>query len=119
MPCRPFFGDQRLNIKYVCRLWKVDLELDNEFERGKIHEAVRKLMGDKDGEKVRQRAVKFKEKAKIVWWRTALPSSHQQFNGTYLIMLTTRRWDHSSQMPKAIPLAIIRLSIFRWLYSKA
>jgi hypothetical protein len=65
MPCRPFFGDQRLNIKYVCRLWKVELELDNEFERGKIHEAVRKLMGDKDGEKVRQRAVKFKEKAKL------------------------------------------------------
>ncbi|KAJ9146731.1 hypothetical protein P3X46_028962 [Hevea brasiliensis] len=64
MLCRPFFGDQFLNVRYVCHLWRVGLELE-ELEREKIVKAIRKLMVDGEGEEVRQRAVEFKEKAKL------------------------------------------------------
>ncbi|XP_021652016.2 UDP-glucose iridoid glucosyltransferase-like [Hevea brasiliensis] len=64
MLCRPFIGDQRFNVRYVCHLWRVGLELD-ELKREKIEKAIRKLMVDREGEEVRQRAVEFKEKAKL------------------------------------------------------
>ncbi|GAV78330.1 UDPGT domain-containing protein, partial [Cephalotus follicularis] len=62
MLCRPFFGDQLLNVRYVCDVWKVGLELDSELDRGKIEIAVRKLMVDTEGEDIRQRAMEFKKK---------------------------------------------------------
>ncbi|GAV75063.1 UDPGT domain-containing protein, partial [Cephalotus follicularis] len=62
MLCRPFFGDQPLNVRYVCDVWKVGLELESELDRGKIEIAVRRLMVDTEGEDIRQRAMEFKKK---------------------------------------------------------
>ncbi|GAV74510.1 UDPGT domain-containing protein [Cephalotus follicularis] len=62
MLCRPFFGDQLLNVRYVCDVWKVGLELESELDRVKIVRAVRRLMVDTEGEDIRQRAMEFKKK---------------------------------------------------------
>ncbi|KAF2311919.1 hypothetical protein GH714_027387 [Hevea brasiliensis] len=77
MLCRPFIGDQRFNVRYVCHLWRVGLELD-ELKREKIEKAIRKLMVDREGEEVRQRAVEFKEKAKL--WLIEGGSSYCSLN---------------------------------------
>ncbi|TXG74212.1 hypothetical protein EZV62_002791 [Acer yangbiense] len=58
MLCRPFFGDQNLNVRFVCDVWNVGLEL----ESGKIKKAIRKLMVDREGEEMRKRAKDLKQK---------------------------------------------------------
>ncbi|XWS71636.1 hypothetical protein CRYUN_Cryun03dG0155100 [Craigia yunnanensis] len=62
MICKPCFGDQRVNSRYVSHVWKIGLQLENMFERGEIKRAVKKLMVDKEGEEMRQRAKNLKEK---------------------------------------------------------
>ncbi|GLT37684.1 hypothetical protein SLA2020_119880 [Shorea laevis] len=56
--CKPLFGDQILNSRYICNVWKVGLEL----ETGKIAEGIRRLMKDKEGMEIRKRAMDLKEK---------------------------------------------------------
>ncbi|XP_022755848.1 UDP-glucose iridoid glucosyltransferase-like [Durio zibethinus] len=62
MLCRPYFGDQVLNMRYICYVWKIGLELENELERGKIEGAIKKLMLDAEGEEIRNKAMELKEK---------------------------------------------------------
>ncbi|XVF68870.1 hypothetical protein PTKIN_Ptkin11bG0036000 [Pterospermum kingtungense] len=62
MLCRPCFGDQFLNMRYICYVWTIGLELENEMERGKVEGAVKKLMVDVEGEEIRNKAMGFKEK---------------------------------------------------------
>uniref|UniRef100_A0A5B7B827 Putative UGT protein n=1 Tax=Davidia involucrata TaxID=16924 RepID=A0A5B7B827_DAVIN len=64
MLCRPFVGDQILNARYVSHVWRVGLELEKS-ESGEIEKAVRRLMVDKEGEEMRQRAMELKEKAEL------------------------------------------------------
>ncbi|XWS53066.1 hypothetical protein CRYUN_Cryun11dG0125800 [Craigia yunnanensis] len=64
MLCRPFLGDQFLNSRYICHVWKVGLELENKLERGKIKEAIKRLMLDVEGE-IRKNAMDFKEKTDL------------------------------------------------------
>ncbi|GAB2248936.1 hypothetical protein Droror1_Dr00012295 [Drosera rotundifolia] len=60
---RPFFGDQSVNTMYITRVWKIGLELEkNEFERGNITECIRKLLVEKDGQEMRDRAALLKAK---------------------------------------------------------
>jgi UDP:flavonoid glycosyltransferase YjiC (YdhE family) len=63
MLCRPFFGDQLLSSRYVCRVWKIGLEMEGVLERGKIEKGIRRLMVDSEGVEIRQRAKGLKEKA--------------------------------------------------------
>ncbi|GAB4860069.1 hypothetical protein Ancab_011546 [Ancistrocladus abbreviatus] len=64
MLCRPFSGDQFVNAKYVSSVWKVGLELEkNEFERIGIEKCIRRLMVEKEGEEMREKAMVLKEKA--------------------------------------------------------
>lgn len=65
MLCRPFFGDQCLNAMYVCDVWKVGLELENELEKGNIEKAVRTLMVNTEGNEMRKRAMHLKEKVNL------------------------------------------------------
>ncbi|KAK0605099.1 hypothetical protein LWI29_022753 [Acer saccharum] len=55
---KPFFGDQNLNVRYVCDVWNIGLEL----ESGKKEKAIRKLMVDREGEEMRKRAKHLKQK---------------------------------------------------------
>ncbi|KAH7526434.1 hypothetical protein ACOSP7_024976 [Xanthoceras sorbifolium] len=65
MICRPCFGDQRVNARYVSHVWRIGLQLENELERGEIEKAVRRLMVDKEGEQMRQRIKNLKEKVEL------------------------------------------------------
>ncbi|XVF68873.1 hypothetical protein PTKIN_Ptkin11bG0036200 [Pterospermum kingtungense] len=62
MLCWPCFGDQFLNMRYICYVWKIGLELENELERGRVEVAVKKLMVDVEGEEIRNKAIELKEK---------------------------------------------------------
>jgi UDP:flavonoid glycosyltransferase YjiC (YdhE family) len=61
MICRPCFGDQGVNARYVSHIWKVGLELESELERGKIEKTVRRLMVDEEGKEMRKRANNLKD----------------------------------------------------------
>ncbi|KAM3739890.1 hypothetical protein ACB098_08G056900 [Castanea mollissima] len=65
MICRPCFGDQRMNARYVSHVWRVGLELASELERGEIEKAIRRLMAGKEGEAMRERAKNLKEKFEL------------------------------------------------------
>ncbi|XVF19960.1 hypothetical protein REPUB_Repub11eG0156400 [Reevesia pubescens] len=65
MLCRPCFGDQVLNMRYICHVWKIGLELENELKREKIEGAIKKLMVDFEGEEIRNKALEFKEKTEL------------------------------------------------------
>lgn len=61
----PFFEDQKVNARYSSHVWGVGLELEHELERGVVEKAVRKLMVDKEGEFLRQRAAQLKEEVEL------------------------------------------------------
>jgi len=65
MICRPFFGDQRVNARYVSHVWSVGLELESELERGEIEKAVRRLMVDEVGKEMRKRGNNLKERIEL------------------------------------------------------
>ncbi|KAM0851103.1 hypothetical protein ACQ4PT_052653 [Festuca glaucescens] len=63
MLCRPYFGDQMGNARYVDHVWRAGLVLDCELERGKVEEAVRRLMQSKEGDEMRKRAQQLRSRA--------------------------------------------------------
>ncbi|KAK1437087.1 hypothetical protein QVD17_02872 [Tagetes erecta] len=63
MICRPFFGDQYVNSRYLSYVWQVGLELEC-LERQVIVSTIRRLLVDDEGEETRKRANALKEKAK-------------------------------------------------------
>ncbi|KAJ0083357.1 hypothetical protein Patl1_31212 [Pistacia atlantica] len=65
MICRPSFGDQGINTRYVSHVWKVGLELENGLERGEIERTIKRLMVGKEGEEMRRKALDFKAKAQL------------------------------------------------------
>ncbi|XP_058109375.1 UDP-glycosyltransferase 76B1-like [Magnolia sinica] len=63
MLCWPCFGDQKVNARLVSHVLKVGVQLENGLEREKIGWAIRRLMVEKEGEEMRKRIMKLKEKA--------------------------------------------------------
>lgn len=64
MICTPYFSDQTVNARYVSFDWRVGISLENNgLERGSIERTVRRVLVERDGEEIRQRARDFKEKA--------------------------------------------------------
>ncbi|KQK05383.1 DIMBOA UDP-glucosyltransferase BX9 [Brachypodium distachyon] len=66
MLCRPHFGDQTGNARYVEHVWKVGFEVvgaGEELERGKVEKAIRRLVVEKDGGEMRARAGELRKKA--------------------------------------------------------
>lgn len=62
MICRPQFADQMMNTRYVVKTWGVGVELEGELERGKVEKAIRKLIEEREGEEMRERARELKKK---------------------------------------------------------
>jgi hypothetical protein len=56
MLCRPYFGDQMGNARYIEHVWRAGIMLDYELERSKVEEAIRRLMQSKEGDEMRKRA---------------------------------------------------------------
>uniref|UniRef100_A0A0E0P3B8 UDP-glycosyltransferases domain-containing protein n=1 Tax=Oryza rufipogon TaxID=4529 RepID=A0A0E0P3B8_ORYRU len=64
MLCRPSFGDQMGNARYVEHVWKAGFEVvGGELERGAVEEAIRRLMAESDGGEMRARARELKKAA--------------------------------------------------------
>jgi len=63
MLCRPYFGDQMGNARYVEHVWRVGFEVGGELERGAVEAAIRRLMTGKDGAEMRARAGERKKAA--------------------------------------------------------
>lgn len=60
----PRFGDQRVNARYVTYVWKVGLQLEcGSLERGEIEKGIRRLLVEKEGAELRERAWALKEHA--------------------------------------------------------
>lgn len=65
MICRPYYGDQGVNARYVSHIWRVGLEYESKFKRGEIERAIRKLMVDDEGKKMRKRGKDLKERVEL------------------------------------------------------
>ncbi|KAJ1288708.1 hypothetical protein BS78_02G109000 [Paspalum vaginatum] len=56
MICSPDAIDQMMNTRYVQDVWGVGFELEGELERGNIKNAIEKLMNEREGAEMRERA---------------------------------------------------------------
>ncbi|CAI9774882.1 unnamed protein product [Fraxinus pennsylvanica] len=65
MICSPFFGDQKVNSRYVNDIWKVGIKLEKGLDRVEIRSAIKKLMAGKEGEDMRKNIMCLKEKLDI------------------------------------------------------
>ncbi|KAI3470810.1 hypothetical protein Pfo_027473 [Paulownia fortunei] len=65
MICTPCFTDQLVNARYVSHVWKIGLQLENGLSREKIEMAIKRLMVQKEGGELRERALHLKEKANL------------------------------------------------------
>ncbi|KAL8250764.1 hypothetical protein R6Q59_034457 [Mikania micrantha] len=64
MICWPYFWDQQINCRCVCKEWEVGLEMGSKVSRDEVKMLVQELMGER-GNKMRNKAVEWKEKAQI------------------------------------------------------
>ncbi|KAJ0266318.1 UDP-glycosyltransferase 76C2 [Hirschfeldia incana] len=55
MICLPGGWDQMLNARFVSDVWRVGIHLEGKIEKKEIEEAVRMLMVENEGEKIRER----------------------------------------------------------------
>uniref|UniRef100_A0A0D9WX48 UDP-glycosyltransferases domain-containing protein n=2 Tax=Leersia perrieri TaxID=77586 RepID=A0A0D9WX48_9ORYZ len=62
MLSRPIFGDQPITARYVQETWQIGFMVEGKLERGKIEEAIRRLMEGEDGVAVQERADQLKRK---------------------------------------------------------
>lgn len=64
MICRPFQGEQKVNAMYLESVWKIGFQVKGEVERGKVEEAVKRLIMDEEGVCMRERALVLKDMLK-------------------------------------------------------
>nr|AKI87778.1 UGT7 [Gentiana rigescens] len=62
MICRPCFGDQIANARYITQVWGIGLELEHVQDRKAIESTIRRLMVDNEGKEIRQRVLELKLK---------------------------------------------------------
>nr|CDM86895.1 unnamed protein product [Triticum aestivum] len=63
MICRPHFGDQMINSRYVQEVWKIGFVLEGKMDRDNIQRSVKKLFCHEEGGEMRRRANNLKDKA--------------------------------------------------------
>ncbi|XP_050159966.1 UDP-glycosyltransferase 76F1-like isoform X2 [Malus sylvestris] len=63
MICTPCFSDQMVNARFVTDVWKVGLQLEHGIERGEVERTIRRLMVEKEGEVIKERALNLMQKA--------------------------------------------------------
>ncbi|KAL6545802.1 hypothetical protein OROGR_009676 [Orobanche gracilis] len=65
MVCWPFFAEQQTNCRYACVNWGIGVEIEGEVTRGKVEEMVRVMMEGGKGKEMREKALEWKEKARL------------------------------------------------------
>ncbi|KAL6291030.1 hypothetical protein ACE6H2_008540 [Prunus campanulata] len=79
MICLPCFSDQMANARYVSHVWKVGVQIEHGIERAEIERTINLLMVEKEGEEIRDRALKLMEKANLCLKEGG--SSYQSLDG--------------------------------------
>ncbi|GAU40086.1 hypothetical protein TSUD_151300 [Trifolium subterraneum] len=96
MICMPCFTDQKVNARYVSHVWRIGLQLENEMERGEIERTIRKVMEDNiEGNEIRDRALKFKEEAKVCLEQGASSCSSLERLVAHILSLETFTFEAS------------------------
>lgn len=62
MICSPCSYDQPINARYVTDVWKIGVMMDNKMSREYIGIAIKRVIVDQEGEKIRQRSKSLQEK---------------------------------------------------------
>ena len=62
--CWPFFAEQQTNCRYLCKSWKVGMEINNDVKREEITELVLEMMKGEKGKQMKQKSLEWKKKAK-------------------------------------------------------
>jgi len=62
MICRPFTGDQKVNARYLERVWRIGVQLEGDLDKETVERAVEWLLVDEEGAEMRKRAIDLKEK---------------------------------------------------------
>ena len=65
MICMPYFGDQRVNGRYVTDVWRIGIGFEGGMERGMVARTIKRLMVEREGEEMRERIMWFKEKVDV------------------------------------------------------
>ncbi|TXG49882.1 hypothetical protein EZV62_025757 [Acer yangbiense] len=65
MICQPGHGDQLVNARYVCDVWRFGLHLEKKVERGEIERAIRRVILEAEGQKMIERIMILKDKMDI------------------------------------------------------
>lgn len=65
MLCMPRFADQGVNARYVSDVWRIGVHLNGGLERENIARSIKRLLAEREGAEIRERALVLKEKASI------------------------------------------------------
>ncbi|KAL2342126.1 hypothetical protein Fmac_010066 [Flemingia macrophylla] len=62
--CCPFFNDQIVNSRYICREWSFGMEIDSDsVTRGEVEKLVKELLEGEKGKKMKEKAIEWKKRA--------------------------------------------------------
>lgn len=65
MICSPSFGDQLVNARYASDFWRIGIHLERKLERNEVARAIRRLMVEEEGKKLRERILHLKDQLDI------------------------------------------------------
>ncbi|XP_062085075.1 UDP-glucose iridoid glucosyltransferase-like [Humulus lupulus] len=65
MICQSYFGDQKVNARFLSQVWGVGIQWESDLERGEVGIVIRRLMVNEEGKVIRHRAIELKEKIEI------------------------------------------------------
>ncbi|KAE8702700.1 7-deoxyloganetin glucosyltransferase [Hibiscus syriacus] len=60
----PFSADQQTNCRYACYTWGIAMEINPDVKRDEVESLVREMMEGDDGQRIRQKSLEWKKKAK-------------------------------------------------------
>ncbi|CAJ1965504.1 unnamed protein product [Sphenostylis stenocarpa] len=63
MICWPFFAEQQTNARYLCRNWRIGMEINHDVKREEITKLVTEMMKGEKGMEIRQKSLEWKNKA--------------------------------------------------------
>ncbi|KAG6474555.1 7-deoxyloganetin glucosyltransferase-like [Zingiber officinale] len=63
MICWPFSGDQQINCRYICSVWGIGMEINEDVKREEVARLIEKLMRGQEGKEMKKKAMEWQEKA--------------------------------------------------------
>lgn len=76
--CYPISGDQFLNCKYIVKVWRIGVKIE-ELKRREVEESIRKVMEDEEGEEIQERVLGLREKVMGIKGRSKAEGNLQLF----------------------------------------